>query len=589
MNRKKGNALFRFFRESQESWPGWILLLCISFLSGWFSTSIAELTGSLIDIGIEGEYGRMKGVGIALAAVLLGNCVRTFLNYYVNARTSETMFSKLRRRMFRALTCGKLSYIEGRFQTGDMVSRLNSDIGSLCDIVAGRFVWYLRVLAEAAVTLVVCIRISWELSMVYLVILPLTFFIMLRLTKAMQEQQKKVSVNTGDAASLVSEAVSNIATVKTFHIEDKILSKFTQTVDTAKEQEKKMTKTESWTVGVRYATQIVQMAGLFAVAFFYVSQGSLSAGSAVAFITICTNIKTALELSDGMIVYYHRAVALSERIYEVLDTPEMEKGGLPVDLSAEEAVSFENVTFSYVDSCTAPCEDSHRDEKTVLNGISLHVPKGRRIGVVGPSGCGKSTLIKLICKFYGISGGKLLLYGEDIDSLSEETVYQQLSLVGQEPYLFSGTVLDNIRNGRPDTSVEEAEEVLKRVQLWDFVSSLEKGIHTEIGEGGGKMSGGQAQRLSIARAMIKNARLVLLDEPTSALDVKTEHELKDAFEELLRGKTAVIVTHRYAVIENADYVYCLDPDGKVAEEGTPEELMRRKGYYYSMYLAQQNG
>ena len=563
--------------------------MCISFLSGWFSTSIAELTGSLIDIGIEGEYGRMKGVGIALAAVLLGNCVRTFLNYYINARTSETMFSKLRRRMFRALTCGKLSYIEGRFQTGDMVSRLNSDIGSLCDIVAGRFVWYLRVLAEAAVTLVVCIRISWELSMVYLVILPLTFFIMLRLTKAMQEQQKKVSVNTGDAASLVSEAVSNIATVKTFHIEDKILSKFTQTVDTAKEQEKKMMKTESWTVGVRYATQIVQMAGLFAVAFFYVSQGSLSAGSAVAFITICTNIKTALELSDGMIVYYHRAVALSERIYEVLDTPEMEKGGLPVDLSAEEAVSFENVTFSYVDSCTAPCEDSHRDEKTVLNGISLHVPKGRRIGVVGPSGCGKSTLIKLICKFYGISGGKLLLYGEDIDSLSGETVYQQLSLVGQEPYLFSGTVLDNIRNGRPDTSVEEAEEVLKRVQLWDFVSSLEKGIHTEIGEGGGKMSGGQAQRLSIARAMIKNARLVLLDEPTSALDVKTEHELKDAFEELLRGKTAVIVTHRYAVIENADYVYCLDPDGKVAEEGTPEELMRRKGYYYSMYLAQQNG
>lgn len=592
----KKPPLIRLFLESKESWPGWFGLMVLSFLSGWFSTRIAELTGELIDMGIASQYEQMLGCGIALAVFLLCNCVRSSLNYYVNAKATETMFQKVRRRMFTALTAGRLDRIEGRFPTGEVVSRLNGDVNQLCETVAGSVAWYLRVLFEALITLYVCLTISVELSAAYLLIMPISFVIMNRLSKTLREKQKSIAVHTGNAASVVSETLNNIATVKIFQMETDMKKAFAREVEASKEQAWKGQQMESLVVGIRYGTQIIQTVGLFAVAIFCVSRGRLTPGSAVAFITICTNIRTALELSDKMITSYHRAAALSERIYEVLDIPladegletsgKKEKGSQAawensmMQTSMEEvsmsqdfikAVSLERVSFSY-----------HRT-KQVLHDMDLLIKRGQRVGVVGPSGCGKSTLIKLICRFYPVDGGKICVNGRNVEQLSRRTLYQGIALVSQEPHLFDGTIYENVANGKEGASRQEVEDVLKRVKLWDYVSALPQGMETPIGEGGKYLSGGQAQRISIARALLKDADLILLDEPTSALDIRTEQEVIGALEELLRGKTALIVTHRYAIIEHADYIYCLDGEGKVAESGTPEELYDRKGYYYDLH------
>lgn len=589
------SAILRLFYESKESWIGWFTLIVLSFLSGWFTTQIAELTGELIDLGVNVQYAPMWGVSVTLVVFLLCNCVRSGLNYYVNSKATEKMFQKVRRRIYAVLTGEKLERIEGKLQTGEVVSRLNGDVDRLCDIVSGTLAWYLRVIFEALVTLYACLKISVELSVVYLILMPISFYIMNRLSKTLRENQKKISIHSSNAASVVSETLDNMATVKVYHIEKQMRDKFAGEVTASWVQEMQMQKLESYIAGVRYVTQMLQMIGLFAASIYCVSRGMVTPGSAIAFVTICTNIRMFLELSDGMISNYHKAEGLAERIYEVLDLSaevqkpennllgETHKKHQRNVVSSDKMVSrmtntpciaFENAFFFY---------DSGRQ---IFNDMTLHIGKGQRVGIVGPSGCGKSTLIKLICKFYTLSGGQLLWNGQDIDALSEEDVYQRVALVAQEPYLFEGSFYDNVANGKKDATEAEVIEALKCVQLWDHIVSLPDGIHTSVGEGGKFISGGQAQRVSIARALLKDAEVILLDEPTSALDAETEHGLIGALEALLKGKTSLIVTHRYAIIEEADYIYCLDENGTLVESGTPEELHRLGGYYDAMYCSQ---
>jgi len=562
----KKNPLFRLFWETPESWGGWALLLILSFLSGWFSTKTAELSGEMIDQGLAFRFSAMKSTGFLWAVILLCSSFRTFLHNYVNAWTTEKMFLKIRRRMFAALTGGKLEWIEGRMQTGEVVSRLNHDVERLCEIIAGSFTWYLRVILEALVTLAVCLRLNWQLTVVYLILIPVSILVMDRFSRKLQGLQKEVSIHTGSMASVVSETLDKMATVRAYGIEDVMQGKFVKEAEAAENRELEMQRRDALLTALRYGFQVLQLGCLFGVSAWQVVSGNLSAGSAVAFITVCGNIRTALELFGRMAVSYHMALALAERTYEVLDIPlaAEEKGEFHFD--SGDTISFEKVCFSYDGS------------RKVLQEINLHIRKGEKVGITGPSGCGKSTLIRLLCKFSSVQSGNLYLAGKRIEELSELALYPHIALVCQQPFLFSGTIRENVSDGRADASECEIEEVLKRVQLWEYVSALPEGMDMEIGEGGQKLSGGQAQRLSIARALIKNAEIVLLDEPTAALDQETEEGIKVALAELLKGRTAVIVTHRYGILADADYIYCLDAGGKIVRQGTYKELFAQNSH-----------
>ena len=595
----KKSPVIRLFMESKESWPGWMGLIFLSFLSGWFSTEIAELTGKLIDLGIGFQYEEMVGIGIWLAVFLVCNCIRSALNYYVNAKATETMFQKVRRRMFQVLTEGNMELIDGKFQTGEMVSRVNGEVNQLCETVAGSVAWYLRVIFEALVTLYVCFTISVRLSFVYLIIMPISFFIMNMLSKTLREKQKKIAVHTGNAASVISEVLSNIETVKIFHLESQMSVKFSSEVNATKNQELEGQRIESLIAGVRYGTQIIQTIVLFTAAIFLVSKGFLTPGSAIAFINRSVRIfELALELSDKMITSYHKATALTERIYEVLDIPLCEKTirerqmnnrdrhFMEPDMMTMKDISMKDISMK--DISMKSVSFSYNYANQVLHDIDLHIKKGQKVGIVGPSGCGKSTLIKLICKFYSVNTGEIKIGNQTLEQISKSTLYKNIALVSQDPCLFDGTICENVADGKEKAERQEIVDVLKRVQLWDYVSELPDGMDTRIGQGGKYLSGGQAQRLSIARALLKNADLILLDEPTSALDVKTEQGVIGALEELLRGKTALIVTHRYAIIQHADYIYCLNEKGSVEESGTPVQLYEKQGYYYAMCHSQTN-
>jgi ABC-type multidrug transport system fused ATPase/permease subunit len=304
-----------------------------------------------------------------------------------------------------------------------------------------------------------------------------------------------------------------------------------------------------------------------------VSRGLITIGAVMSFVVLSVYVTEAMRHIDRMIALTKEAFALSARIYETLDFPQ-ESTGNELPRETQEFVRFEDISFSY------------DDEQKILSRLNLSVKQNQKIAIVGQSGSGKSTVIRLICRFYNHNGGTLKLFGVDGEKICMKALRKNLALVTQEPFLFEASIFENVRFGREDATEEDVKEALKSANLWDFVSSLPDGINTCLGEFGSRLSGGQRQRLSIARALVKDAKLVLLDEPTSALDSQTEMEIQHALENLLRGRAAVIVAHRLSTVQTADYMYCLE-NGAVKEEGTPAELYAKRGYYFDMCQMQE--
>ena len=288
--------------------------------------------------------------------------------------------------------------------------------------------------------------------------------------------------------------------------------------------------------------------------------------------TLSAYITSAFEQSDYMIKSFRNASASAARYYEVIDIPE-ERPGFNREAASPTPCSAVGLSFAYGNGVRA------------LNDLSIQVPAGKKVAVVGPSGCGKSTLVKLLCRFYFPERGELSMFGAETAEWDPRALRENLAIVSQDSCLFSGSFYENIALGRPGISREECQRVLEDVRLWDFVCGFPEGMDHAVGEGGMNLSGGQRQRLCIARAMVKNASLVLLDEATSALDLQTEREVQEALDKLLQGRSVVMIAHRLSTVQNADHIYVME-EGGIAEEGAPAELLRKKGRYYQMYLAQ---
>ena len=274
-----------------------------------------------------------------------------------------------------------------------------------------------------------------------------------------------------------------------------------------------------------------------------------------------------------------QAEAYALRIYEVLDLPQEKSQTAPtspIQKSSGEAVTMEGLSFSYLPG------------KPVLQGMELHVKPGEHVGVIGPSGCGKTTLLRLICGLYQGYEGDLRVLGRTVAETPLEELREDIAVVSQEPHLFRGTIAENVRYGRLDATDAQVEQALRNARLWDFVESLEEGVNTQVGDAGSRLSGGQRQRIAIARALIRNAGLIILDEASSALDTKTEGEIQRTMDEAFRDKTVLVIAHRFTAVAHMDRVYCME-NGRVVEQGTVKELLSRDSLLRQMAQTQGGG
>ncbi len=270
----------------------------------------------------------------------------------------------------------------------------------------------------------------------------------------------------------------------------------------------------------------------------------------------------------------NRFVTISQRIFELLDEAEQVQPERPIAKpSIAGSIEFDNVTFGY---------DPYYP---VIQDVSFHVKPGEMIGLVGHSGAGKTTLVNLLCRFYDVTGGAIRIDGVDIRDLSMDEIRQQIGMVLQQPYLFRGTLAENIAYGKPEATYAEIIRAAKAANAHDFITAMPEGYDTIVGEGGSGLSGGERQRISIARAILHDPRILILDEATSSVDTETERQIQEALDELVKGRTTIAIAHRLSTLYNADRILVLN-HGKLEEQGSPKQLMDNKGAFYNLVQMQ---
>jgi len=546
------------------------------------SIALLGLVGPLlirraIDVYIpNGDIHGLSIIALTYIAVMGVMAVLRFVQAYVISWVGQNILYSMRRKLFVHLQDLGLDFYD-RLQAGRIMSRVTNDVETLNDLISSGVLNLLNDLVTIGGIVVVMLRLSVKLALVTFTTLPLLFFVIWSLRLRMTRAYHKVRRRVADIAANLEESISGMKIVQAFSREGLNAERFNGT-------------------NYRYLQANLEAARLRAVFFplvevisaigsalvlYYgglrMSWGdeTVTLGTLVAFLNYITRFFWPIRnLTDMYNVILHAGVS-SERVFEVLDTkPNVaDKPGAIVLGKVKGHVQFEDVTFGY------------DPDYPVLHNINIEAKPDETIALVGPTGAGKSSIINLLCRFYDVQGGRVLVDGIDVRDVTLESLRKNLGIVLQDTFIFSGTVRENIRYGRLDATDEEVEKAAKIVGAHDFAMRLPDGYETEVRERGSRLSVGQRQLVAFARALLADPRILILDEATSSVDAYTELLIQRALEKLFKGRTSIVIAHRLSTIRNANRIYVID-QGRVKESGTHEELIAKGGLYKSLYEKQ---
>lgn len=537
----------------------------------------------------------VEGIGrfAALYAVFIlvqGSGVITFIN--CAGQLEMKIAYTIRQDAFRRLQELSFSFYD-HTAVGYIMARMMSDISRLSDMVAWSLVDVLWSLFFAIGCMVTMFALSWKLALISLAVVPLLAYISIQLQTLMLRHQREARKLNSRITGAFNEGIMGAVTTKTLVREDANAAEFNELTGSMKKASIK-----SALVSASFFPVIMSL-GAIGTAFALTLGGdavlnpqtalvgALTAGTLVAFISYCTQLFDPIQQLANILAEMLGAQASAERVItlmntepEVKDRPEIvEKYGDLVTPRTENwetiagNISFDHVSFQY------------QNGERVLDDFSLDVKAGQTIALVGETGSGKSTIVNLLCRFYEPTEGSIRIDGTDYRERTQLWLQSSLGYVLQTPHLFSGTIRDNIRFGKPDATDEEVSEAARIVHAEPFILAQEKGYETEIGESGARLSTGQKQLLSFARVVLKNPRIFVLDEATSSIDTETEQLIQHAITHILKGRSSFIVAHRLSTIRSADRILVIR-GGKIQESGTHEELLALRGYYFDLYTQQ---
>lgn len=458
--------------------------------------------------------------------------------------------------------------------TGDLMSCMTNDITTMQEgmsqVVTGLF----RDLISFVALLGVIFYRDWQLAIITFIVIPLTAYPAQLIGKKIKNSARRSLDVMGGIGIIMQESFSGIKVIKAFGLEQEAVRRFKQRNAEYLHQLKRYIKYSSLATPI---SEMITSLGIAAVVYVGGSQvlsGRMSASEFFSFITAMVMLYTPVKKLQSSYNVVQRSAGAAERVCNLLDEkPTIANNITTMEMKRSNGrVEFRDVSFGY-------------GEETILRDICISIESNQMVALVGPSGSGKTTLIALLMRMYDVSQGKILLDGINIRDITLESLNHQFALVDQETTLFNDTIANNIRYGKPEASQEEVEAAAATAFADDFICQLPEGYQTNIGDRGIRLSGGQRQRICIARALLKNAPILILDEATSALDTESEQMVQKALDNLMANRTTFVIAHRLSTVQNADKILVLE-DGRIVESGSHDELLNNNGLYRRLYLLQ---
>jgi ATP-binding cassette subfamily B protein len=554
---------------------GYKWLTVASFALAFAQMGLGLIVPRIVQLTIDrallgGETDMLVWYGLALLCVGVARFGIGVGRRLTTGKASLGIEYDLRNRLWAHLLRQPFAYFD-RWPTGQLMSRAMSDISNVRMFLGYGLVFFAVNIVMIAAVAVILLVMDWRLALLSLAFLPALLLVTWRFSRRLQPILKDVQQRIADVTAAAEENVVGSRIVRIFAREDDELAKFSERSTKVFEASVAAARTRALYIPLIAYVPNLAIAFLLWYGGRLVVQGDLTLGSLVAFYTYLMMLVYPAQVIGWLTGLAQRAIASGERVYELLDAPlEMEERPDATPLpQAAGAVAFDGVSFSYVD-------------RPVLEDVDLEVPAGRKVALVGHTGCGKTTLANLIPRFYDVSGGRVLVDGHDVRDLKLDDLRRHIGVVTQDPFLFSASIAENIRAGRPQASDEEVRAAANAAQADDFIGALPEGYDTVVGERGFTLSGGQRQRIAIARALVMDPRILILDDATSSVDVETEFRIREALVDVMKGRTTFIIAHRPSTISLADEVVVLD-HGRVVERGTHGELMAAGSLYAQMF------
>ncbi len=513
----------------------------------------------------------IRAVIIALSSLMIALALKPIFTYMYSKAAKKTM-KKIRLKAYNHMTELPVSYFE-REHSGDTMSRLTNDIKVIEDIynVQIKRICFILFLGVGSTALMFIYE--WKLALFAVIVEILSVFISVRIAKRMRKISDRVQIKKSKTNEKFLDVVVGFKTTKIFQIEDEIVDDYKEQSDNLTKQIKKRDNLNALINAAGLFFYSAKSTGILILGIYMIMKNSADIGTLVAIFNLQNNMGVLFNLGD-ILGKLQNSMAGVGRVANLLDekTESHKFDDLVKKTPNDSMIKLKDVVFSY-------------DDKKVLDNLSITAKKGESIALVGKSGCGKSTIAKLLLGFYELKDGDIFIDNKSVYNYSLEELRNKLAYVPQNPYLFDGTIKDNIRYGHLNSTDEEIISSAKMANAHDFIMEQENGYDTLIGEEGAKLSGGQKQRIAIARAINKGSSILLLDEATSALDSEAEEKIQQTIDRLMKSNTVLIIAHRLATIKNVDKIYVID-DGKVVECGSHEQLMLNESLYSKLYKTQ---
>lgn len=569
----------RYWKYIRPYLPYFIIgpVLMLSEVAG--EIVLPKIMSSMMDYGVMENYGTQYIIGQAVKMIL---CILIMIcggvgGHYFSVKASTLFCADLRKDVFSRVQEFSFGDID-KFSTGSLVTRLTNDITQLQNILRMGLIMAMRSPGMLIGGIIMACTINARLALVLVIVIPVLAAAIALIMKTafprFQAMQKKLdALNSG-----IQENITNVRVIKSFVREDYEIEKFDKSNSELMDSTLRAMKIVIATMPVMMLTMNITTLCVVGLGGRFVINGTMKVGSLTAFTTYITQILMSLMMVSMVILQSSRATASAARISEVLDT----KSSLNDDNAKEKdrkvengSVEFKNVSFKYY---------ADREEN-ILDNISFRIGSGQTVGIIGTTGSGKTSLVQLIPRLYDAVDGEVLVDGVNVKDYSLKHLRDGVGMVLQKNVLFSGTIEENLRWGDENASEEEVRKAAGAAQADGFVSAFTDGYNMELGQGGVNVSGGQKQRLCIARALLKKPKILILDDSTSAVDTATEAKIRDAFRTELKDTTKIIIAQRISSVIDADKILVLE-NGRLVGEGTHEELIKSNGEYREIYYSQ---